>query len=401
MSGFDPPDGGGLPFFDLQRMLQGGGDPWAMASQIARAVANNGASEENVDPSARFAIDDLFRVAELQLAQAPVPALPADLRVESVNRTTWSDRSLTAYRPFLERFGEAFAAGPAPTADPADPLGMMLGQMFQMMGPNMVAASAGSLVGQLGAQALGSYDLPVPRPGSTVLLVPPAIDDAADAWEVPATELRLWLLVHELASHAVLSVPHVAKQLEALLIDFAAGFRFDAEAVLGDLGDLTDLSEIQRLSDQFSDPDAMLSAMRTPGQDLLVPQIDALVAAVLGAVDHAVDQICRPLVASHATIRANMDRRWVDTAPADRIMERLLGLEITEATLSRGRAFIAGLAERGGDDALRRLWADELDLPTAAEVNAPGLWLARTGIDGELPALDIEIPDDLSGLDDL
>ena len=48
--------------------------------------------------------------------------------------------------------------------------------------------------------------------------------------------------------------------------------------------------------------------------------------------------------------------------------------------MDRGRAFVNGVVERAGEDALPRLWRDELDLPTPAEVDAPGLWLARIGL---------------------
>jgi uncharacterized protein (DUF2342 family) len=41
---------------------------------------------------------------------------------------------------------------------------------------------------------------------------------------------------------------------------------------------------------------------------------------------------------------------------------------------------VQGVIERKGEDALTRLWSDELDLPTPAEVDAPGLWLARIGL---------------------
>ncbi|MGI9614574.1 MAG: zinc-dependent metalloprotease, partial [Acidimicrobiales bacterium] len=113
-----------------------------------------------------------------------------------------------------------------------------------------------------------------------------------------------------------------------------------------------------------------------------------------------VDDICSGLVASHERIRSRFRQRWIDIAPADRFMEQLLGLDVTEHTLDRGDRFIAGIVERSGDEALQRLWADELDLPTAAEVDAPGLWLARIGLDGDLGEISTEIPDDLSGLDD-
>jgi uncharacterized protein (DUF2342 family) len=215
--------------------------------------------------------------------------------------------------------------------------------------------------------------------------------------------LRLWVLVHELTSHAVLSRPHVSKRLESLLIDFAAAFRPNPDAIaeqFASLESMTDLSQLQDLAQQLGDPDLILSLLRSPAHDLLIPQFEALVASVLGFVSHTVDVICSHLVGSHDEIKVRFRQRWVDMAPADRFMERLLGLEITEHTLRRGDRFVDGIVTRAGDDGLTRLWADELDLPTAAEVDAPGLWLARIGFDAEPGTFAVEVPDDLSGLDE-
>ena len=44
---------------------------------------------------------------------------------------------------------------------------------------------------------------------------------------------------------------------------------------------------------------------------------------------------------------------------------------------------MAGVVERAGEDGLARLWEAERTLPTPAEIDAPGLWLAR-----------IELPED-------
>ena len=38
---------------------------------------------------------------------------------------------------------------------------------------------------------------------------------------------------------------------------------------------------------------------------------------------------------------------------------------------------VAGVVERAGKRGLERLWRGERELPTPAEVDAPGLWLAR------------------------
>ncbi|MEM9564209.1 MAG: zinc-dependent metalloprotease [Actinomycetota bacterium] len=423
MSSGNPP--GDFPFFDLSGLLGGlgGRDPWQQAAELAAAIASDRGSEPNLDPVKRMQIEDLARVAELQVGQAVGVTLPAGTKPTAVTRGHWARRSVEAYRPFFERFGEALSTGmgqvgPATGTDLEaamtggdlnDLTGQMMGQMFATLGPLLVSTSAGTLLGHLGQQALGQYDLPIPRgtdggsgsAGSEILVVPSSIDDAAAEWGVPVDELRLWVLLHELTVHAVISVPHVGARLEALLVDFASAFRPNEELIAERFGSITDLSQLQELSESLSDPDVVLSLLRTPAHDLLVPQLDAMVATVLGYVDHTVATLADGLIGSHETIRSRFRQRWIDVAPADRFMERLLGLEIDGHTLERGDRFIRGLVERAGDEGLERLWGDELDLPTAAEVDAPGLWLARIGHDGnELGDGAFDVPDDLSGLDD-
>ncbi len=410
MSDANPPDGE-FPFFDLQSLLGGltGADPWRSAAELAISIATGGVSEPNVDPSVRIDIENLSRVAELHVNQLTGVTLPAATKVVPVNRSVWTRQSLDAYRPFFERFGDAVSTGMQAESqaistqdDSADPTGKMMEQLFTAIGPMLVSSTAASMLGELGKRALGQYDLPIPRSSDEVLIIPSSIDAAADEWDVPADELRLWVLVHELTAHAVLSVPHVKARLESLLIDFASAFRPNTELIGEQFGSVTDLAQIQELSETLNDPDVVLSLLRSPAHDLLVPQLDTLVSTVLGFVDHAVTEICRNLVTSHDRIRERFRERWIDATPADRFMDRLLGLEIDEVTLRRGTEFVDGVLERAGQEGIDRLWSDELDLPTAAEVDAPGLWLARIGLtDDEDGGAGLDVPDDLSGLDDL
>lgn len=380
----------------------GGGDPWTNARQLAQSVANEGSSADNLDPLVRIAITDLSRVADMHIRQVPGIRLSSSVAVRPVSRSEWTDTSLDIYKPFFQQFGDAIGSAGVDQIPAGDPLGMMMSQMLGSLGPMMVATSAGSMIGHLGQRALGQYDLPVPRPGNDVLVVPSTIDASAQEWGVPVDELRLVTLIHELAAHAVLATPHVQKRLEALFLDFASAFRPNVEMIGEQFGNLTDLSELANISEKLSDPQMLLDMMRSPAHDLLVPQLDALVAVVLGYVDTAVARACINLVPSSDRIRSAMRERTLGVTPADRFMERLLGIDIDQSTLDRGDNFITGIVERAGDDALERLWADDLDLPTAAEVDAPGLWLARIGLDPDLPGgADMEIPDDISSLDDL
>jgi uncharacterized protein (DUF2342 family) len=99
------------------------------------------------------------------------------------------------------------------------------------------------------------------------------------------------------------------------------------------------------------------------------------VATIIGYVDHTVDVAARGLVANSFRIAEAARRRRVEADQSDIFVERLLGLTLTRQAVERGQAFVAGVLERNGD--LSRLWQSAELLPTPAEVDAPGLWMAR------------------------
>jgi uncharacterized protein (DUF2342 family) len=101
------------------------------------------------------------------------------------------------------------------------------------------------------------------------------------------------------------------------------------------------------------------------------------VAVVVGVVDHVMDTIGNGLLSDYAQLTEALRRRRVEASEADRFVERLLGLEMAQTSYERGRRFVDGVVERAGAEAVSRLWDEPRNLPTPAEVDAPGLWLAR------------------------
>ena len=132
-----------------------------------------------------------------------------------------------------------------------------------------------------------------------------------------------------------------------------------------------------RFQDLMGDPEVVLGAVRSSRQQELLPWLDGLVCVLAGYVDHIMDRVGHGLVASYPQITEALRRRRVEASSADRFVERLLGLELTQAHFDRGAAFIDGVVERAGEAALERLWTSAEVLPTPNEVDAPGLWLAR------------------------
>lgn len=384
---------GGIPFLgDLVRMFgQGGGLPWDNARQVAIAVATGGASEANVDPVERIGIEQLARVAELHVSDVTGLSTSTTGRAVSVvpvNRTRWVTESLEAYRPLVERL--AAALGPSESdleeaePDPDDPMADMLGGMLQMLQPMMLAMTAGSMVGHLAQRGFGQYDLPIPRPtgganADDILLVVPNLDAFADEWSLAGDDVRLWICVHEIAHHAVFGVPHVRARLDDLLTRYVSSFANDFSALEDRIGhiDPSDPDALAGLQELVGSPDVVLGAITSPEQSALRPELDALVAVVVGVVDHVLDVVGGKLIPSYAMLTEALRRRRVEAAAADRFVERLFGLELTQATYDRGSTFVGGVVERVGEEGLHRLWVDDAGLPTPPEVDAPGLWLAR------------------------
>jgi putative hydrolase len=381
----------GLPLFgDIARMLgQQGGAAWDGARQLAISVATEGTSEPNVEPVERMRIEQLARVADLRVADATGLSTSVGGRavsVQPVNRTRWVTDTLDAYRPLMERLADALgpAEGPEEPADEDDPLGGMFSGMLQMLQPMVLAMTAGSMVGHLAQRSLGQYDLPIPRPttgpeADELLLVVPNLDAFASEWSLEPNDLRLWICVHEVASHAVLGVPHVRARIDELLTRHVSSFRNDPTALEDRIGevDLADPSALANLQAAIGSPEVILGAITSPEQEAIRPALEAIVATVVGVVDHVVDVVGGQLLSDHPMLTEALRRRRVEAAAADRFVERLLGLELTQATYDRGSAFVAGVVDRAGEDGLRRLWEGEEMLPTPAEVDAPGLWLAR------------------------
>jgi len=382
----------GMPLFgDLAKMFQQlqqqGPVSWDAGRQLALSIATDGKPEPNVDPIERMRIEELARVAELQVAGRTgldTSVGGHGIRFVPVTRGEWARRTLDAYRPFFEELAKSLKTDspPEPEPDPSlggDPLAWM-GPLMQMIGPMMLGMTAGSMVGHLAHRALGQYDLPLPRPSADDLLVVPAnLDAFGDAWSLPRDDLRLWVCVHDVVHHSVLGVPHVRERMTSLLHRYLSGFEATGAPLEDRLSELEvhDPSSMPDLESLFGDPEALLGAIQSSEQRELLPQLHAITAAIVGYVDHTMDAIGGGLLQSYSMLTEALRRRRVEADPSDRFVERLFGLELTQAQYDRGAAFVDGIVERAGDTGLARLWESDETLPTPAEVDAPGLWLAR------------------------
>jgi len=389
----DNPMGGLLG--DLLKVIgsgPGAADSWFEAARtLAFGVATDGGEDENPDPLVRIAFEELARVAELHVADATGIASSSasgGVSFEAVGPGQWSVRVLEAYRTVLKSMVEAQQQGAAavPSSldvselDPAaGGLGGLLGQFALTLGPVFLGMQFGSAAGHLARRAFGQYALPLPWPESTtLLLVPGNVARFADDWSLPLQEVQLWVCLRELTMHAVLTRPGVRASLATLLGDASAHAAAAQRSIVERLGD--GLTDPAALEDALGDPEALLSDLITPEQRNISSTLTAQTTAIGAYVDHVTAGIAETLTSSPAALREAWYRYRIEEGKGEQAFAGLFGLDVGQEEVDRGRAFVSGVVERAGEDALTRLWSDELDLPTPAEVDAPGLWLARIGL---------------------
>ncbi|MDP9070294.1 MAG: zinc-dependent metalloprotease [Actinomycetota bacterium] len=362
-----------LPFFaELAGIADAEGPVhWDVARRVAAWVAGGGRPEPPVEPADVTQLRELGRVAELRLAGVTsLPAAPAEtpLVVAAVTRAEWALRALDAHRPLLEALARSLAGG-----RPPDP-----GHRPAGLAPSVLDGLIfGWMMGQLSRRALGQYDPPLPRPPSGRLSIVPAnLDEVAGEWGLPLDEVRLWACLQDVAHHAVLGLPHVRGELGSLLRRYVEAFQVAPDALAEELEAL-DPADPTSFRAALGDPEAVLAAVQTPAQADVVARLEALAAAVEGWVGHVVDGIGGRLLSSYPSLQEVVRRRRAEASWGDRYVARLLGMGLRQPAHERGRRFVDGVVERAGEEALARLWASDQELPTPAEVDAPGLWLAR------------------------
>ena len=402
MSPSPPPGGstpsGGLPFSPFDLPPSDGPVNWAVAEGMARLVASGGEEEDEPERAECDHLDAFVRVAELHLAEAGAldpSAVGGPLRARAVSRREWAVRSLDAHRPLLTALASALAvpaggADEGPDEDPDHEHGPDYedGAVEDDPQGRAIAASTRGLVfgwmlGSLGQRAFGQYEPPLPRPqGSELLVVPANLTRFAAEWRLAEDDLVLWACLSEVAHHAVLGRPHVRSRLESLLVTYVSAFEVEATAFEAELESI-DPADPTSFQSTLGDPEAVLAAVRSPLQLEVLPRIEALTAVLGGWVEHVVGQIGGRLVGSATSVTEALRRRRVEASWGDRYAAKLLGVGARQPSLERGTAFVAGVLERAGENALARLWASERTLPTPAEVDAPGLWLARVELEGE------------------
>jgi uncharacterized protein (DUF2342 family) len=398
-------------FSQLAQSAPGAGSLNAdVARHLAVWTAAGGVVEPNIEPLDRIRVETIGGQARELVEEVTGLAVPMPRGVLASTKAEWAADALVGWRPLLDGLAAGasatLAAGTGADAAEAEEeltdqlrmlgLGALPGGfsgLARMLAPTLAGMQAGTLLGQLGTSALGTYDSVVPRQaGADLRLVVSGVAAFSAAWTLAADHARTQIIVRDLVSHAVLTLPHVAGPLADLATRHAAAGHVDPSGLaddseLGGLagllgGGMAGLAGLMGGGGPTSpSADAFLAGEPTPEQLRLRSQIRLLTVPLIAVIDYFSSAIGARMLGDNRQVVEALRRRRLDRDDGARLIEHLLGIGVDQVGLDSGRAFVGGVLERAGHDGLSALFAGEGSLPTANELAAPGLWLARLGLD--------------------
>jgi coenzyme F420 biosynthesis associated uncharacterized protein len=110
----------------------------------------------------------------------------------------------------------------------------------------------------------------------------------------------------------------------------------------------------------------------------LIDQLQPVMAVIEGYSEHVMDALGEDLVPGYEKLRDAMDRRRRSRSAPERLLHKLLGLDMKMRQYVQGKQFCDAVVKEVGIDGLNAVWRAPADMPTLAELDDPQAWIRRT-----------------------
>jgi len=254
------------------------------------------------------------------------------------------------------------------------PLEAVLGEKQSRLGlavtSKVTAVQTGSLLAWLSGKVLGQYEAFQPEGQvGRLLLNAPTIVETERRLGVEPRDFRLWVALHEVTHRTQFTaVPwlhdHVRAEVSALL---ESAHLDDPAALVERLKGVKDLPRT-----------SLVEAFQTREQKEVMDRVTAFMSLLEGHAEHVMDGVGPSVVPTVDVLRERFEaRRRQRGGPFERLLRRLLGLDLKARQYAEGSRFVAAAVEAVGMEGFNRVWDSAESLPTLEEIRAPQTWVQR------------------------
>src|SRR3954452_10738269 len=136
------------------------------------------------------------------------------------------------------------------------------------------------------------------------------------------------------------------------------------------------MPNIQELVDRFREG-GLMYLVQTREQRELMDRLQPVMAVIEGYSEHVMDALGASLVPGYEKLREAMERRRNSRSAPERLLQKLLGLDLKMRQYEQGKRFCDAVVDEGGIAPLNRAWRSAGPIPSPADLNAPPSWVAR------------------------
>jgi putative hydrolase len=344
---------------------------------VAVAAATQGVSEPTPATDPARALAAAVREAEILVSGYTRLSPEEPMRLLLVNRSAWATSTLQSWRWLLEHLAGRFAAqlGEGPNgSEETNPMQTAMGQVA----PLLLGLQTGTLIGSLAQEALGRYDLPIPRDDDgRLIFVEPNMDRVTSEYGFDAEEFRKWFALHEAARHLVFTAnPWVGRYARSLLTDLVEAIEVDTGELERRLMDLQ-TKGVEALTEGLGGAEQAVPITQTERHRRALDRYRGFVAVSEGYASHAAMAVSKEIVPDSARIDEGMTRQAVESSEGRRLLASVLGISFDRELQAAGRTFCAAVVQLKGLPALNKLWDAPDNVPSLPEVRDPFQWMER------------------------
>ncbi|MFL5894654.1 MAG: zinc-dependent metalloprotease [Thermoleophilaceae bacterium] len=341
---------------------------WSVARRVA-AIAGAGAGPKKVG------VDVAATARRLEPEVARYTGLDAGgelPRAELVDRAEWADANLTTLSSLLDPVAERMSERLGRTGPMAGPLRLAAGAT--------VAAESGLVVGYMSQRVLGQFELSLIQPDAPtrLLFVAPNLQRTIADLGLERRPFVDWIVLHEL-THVLqfAGVPWLREHLGGLLRRYLD--TVDVQIRAGAAGGVPTLPNVSELVERFREG-GLMALIQNGEQRRLMDQLQSAMAVIEGYSEHVMDALGETLVPGTAKLRQAMSHRRHNRTTLERILQKLLGLDMKIRQYEQGKQFCDAVVAEGGIEVLNVVWRSAADMPTAQELEDPSAWIHRTAL---------------------
>jgi hypothetical protein len=129
----------------------------------------------------------------------------------------------------------------------------------------------------------------------------------------------------------------------------------------------------------------VLELVQTPAQREVLDRLTAMMTLLEGHAEFVMDGVGPTVVPSVEEIRAKFNQRREVASPVERVIRRLLGIDVKLRQYAEGRRFVHAAVGQVGMADFNRVWESPQTLPRTAELSDPRAWVDRV-VDGRAGA---------------